>query len=130
SSLCSASARPRNTSAGDLSDPLTPRSFPFVLIEDRQHGVAPRRLFPVPTPLRPSGPAPYGARVTSVGEEARAETARLDAFSDGVFAIAITLLVLELDVPDVARARLWHGLVQEWPQFAAYLSSFFVIGIM
>jgi len=68
--------------------------------------------------------------VTSLGEEARADTARLEAFSDGVFAIAITLLVLELRVPDVERGRLWHGLVDEWPQFAAYLSSFFVIGIM
>ena len=68
--------------------------------------------------------------MTSVGEEARAETARVEAFSDGVFAIAITLLVLELHVPDVGRGRLWHGLVDEWPQFAAYLSSFFIIGIM
>ncbi|HET6818737.1 MAG TPA: TMEM175 family protein [Mycobacteriales bacterium] len=59
-----------------------------------------------------------------------ADTDRLEAFSDGVFAIAITLLVLELHVPHVARGRLWHGLVDEWPQFAAYLSSFFVIGIM
>ena len=68
--------------------------------------------------------------MTSVGEEARADTARLEAFSDGVFAIAITLLVLELHVPEVEPGRLWHGLVQEWPQFAAYLSTFFVIGIM
>ena len=58
------------------------------------------------------------------------DTSRLEAFSDGVFAIAITLLVLELHVPEVARGRLWHGLVREWPQFAAYLSSFFIIGIM
>jgi uncharacterized membrane protein len=66
----------------------------------------------------------------AVGSSDWADTARLEAFSDGVFAIAITLLVLELHVPDVARGRLWHGLVNEWPQFAAYLSSFFVIGIM
>jgi uncharacterized membrane protein len=59
-----------------------------------------------------------------------ADTNRLEAFSDGVFAIAITLLVLELHVPDVERGRLWHGLVSDWPQFAAYLSSFFVLGIM
>jgi uncharacterized membrane protein len=69
--------------------------------------------------------------VTLVGEEARAETARLEAFSDGVFAIAATLLVLELHAPDVAPGQLWHGLVHDdWPQFAAYLSSFFIIGIM
>jgi uncharacterized membrane protein len=67
--------------------------------------------------------------VTSVGAEARADTARLEAFSDGVFAIAITLLVLELHVREDSDS-LWRGLVDEWPQFAAYLSSFFVIGIM
>jgi uncharacterized membrane protein len=58
------------------------------------------------------------------------DTGRLEAFSDGVFAIAITLLVLELHVPKVVRGRLWHGLVGEWPHFAAYLSSFLIIGIM
>ncbi|HKC27734.1 MAG TPA: TMEM175 family protein [Jatrophihabitans sp.] len=58
-----------------------------------------------------------------------ADTARLEAFSDGVFAIAITLLVLELREPATDHG-LWHGLVHEWPQFAAYLTSFFIIGIM
>ncbi|HEU5005795.1 MAG TPA: TMEM175 family protein [Jatrophihabitantaceae bacterium] len=65
----------------------------------------------------------------------RAETGRVEAFSDGVFAIAITLLVLELHGPvqDVSKHRsvsLWSGLVKEWPQFAAYLTSFAIIGIM
>ena len=58
-----------------------------------------------------------------------ADTGRLEAFSDGVFAIAITLLVLELKVPE-GDGSLWHKLVHEWPQFAAYLSSFAVIGVM
>jgi uncharacterized membrane protein len=58
-----------------------------------------------------------------------AETSRLEAFSDGVFAIAITLLVLELRVPD-GKASLWHRLTQQWPSFAAYVTSFFIIGIM
>jgi len=57
-------------------------------------------------------------------------TGRLEAFSDGVFAIAITLLVLELKEPADDSGGLWHGLVHEWPQFAAYLVSFFIIGIM
>jgi uncharacterized membrane protein len=58
-------------------------------------------------------------------------TARIEAFSDGVFAIAITLLVLELKVPGGARVGgLWRTLVEEWPSFAAYVTSFFVIGIM
>jgi uncharacterized membrane protein len=67
--------------------------------------------------------------VTS-GVEAAAETGRIEAFSDGVFAIAITLLVLELHLPDTRRYGVWRGLVHEWPQFAAYLTSFFIIGIM
>lgn len=65
----------------------------------------------------------------------RAETGRVEAFSDGVFAIAITLLVLELHPPTTTDgmervAHLWHGLLTEWPQFAAYLTSFSIIGIM
>ena len=58
------------------------------------------------------------------------ETDRIEAFSDGVFAIAITLLVIELQLPDTREGSVWHGLVHEWPQFAAYLTSFFIIGIM
>lgn len=57
------------------------------------------------------------------------DTDRVEAFSDGVFAIAITLLVIELHDPG-AKHGLWSGLVHDWPQFAAYLTSFFIIGIM
>lgn len=60
-----------------------------------------------------------------------AETNRLEAFSDGVFAIAITLLVLELKSPELEEGeRLWPALRHEWPQFAAYLTSFAILGIM
>jgi uncharacterized membrane protein len=60
-----------------------------------------------------------------------AETNRLEAFSDGVFAIAITLLVLELHAPELGEGqRLWPALLHEWPQFAAYLASFAILGIM
>ncbi len=55
-------------------------------------------------------------------------TNRLEAFSDGVFAIAITLLVLELNVPE--GDHLWHQLRDEWPSFAAFFVSFWVIGII
>jgi uncharacterized membrane protein len=57
------------------------------------------------------------------------DTGRLEAFSDGVFAIAITLLVLEIRPPGTEHG-LWRGLAHEWPSFAAYLTSFFIIGIM
>ncbi len=59
-----------------------------------------------------------------------AETDRIEAFSDGVFAIAITLLVLDLKPPPEFEHGLWRALLHEWPQFAAYLTSFFIIGIM
>lgn len=55
-------------------------------------------------------------------------TNRLEAFSDGVFAVAITLLVLELNVP--SGNHLWHQLADEWPSFAAFAVSFWVIGII
>jgi uncharacterized membrane protein len=55
-------------------------------------------------------------------------TNRLEAFSDGVFAVAITLLVLEIDVP--GGENLWHELKEQWPSFAAFAVSFWVIGII
>jgi uncharacterized membrane protein len=54
-------------------------------------------------------------------------TDRLNAFADGVFAIVITLLVLELPVPEVAEGLMW-ALLEEWPSFLAYLISFVFIG--
>src|ERR1700704_222760 len=56
-------------------------------------------------------------------------TSRLEAFSDGVFAIAATLLVLELRVPSDAP-DLVGALVRLWPAYAAYLVSFLTIGII
>ncbi len=52
---------------------------------------------------------------------------RSNAFSDGVFAIAITLLVIELTVP--TGADLFASLVEEWPEFLGYLISFAFIGM-
>jgi uncharacterized membrane protein len=54
---------------------------------------------------------------------------RLEAFSDGVFAIAITLLVLTIAQPSNYR-NLGHDLASEWPSLAAFVVSFAVIGIM
>ncbi len=57
---------------------------------------------------------------------------RFETFSDGVFAIAITLLVLEIRVPTVQKvtsAQLWHALVALWPQYLSYVTSFLIIGI-
>ncbi|NUU23821.1 MAG: DUF1211 domain-containing protein [Streptomycetaceae bacterium] len=59
------------------------------------------------------------------------ETGRVEAFSDGVFAIAITLLVLEIKVPETGHGEsLWSALGDLWPSYTAYVVSFLVIGII
>jgi uncharacterized membrane protein len=61
-------------------------------------------------------------------------TARLEAFSDGVFAIAITLLVLEIKVPSTEATAQGRALVtalrELWPSYLGYLISFVTLGIM
>ena len=59
------------------------------------------------------------------------EKGRVEAFSDGVFAIAITLLVLEIHVPEVGDGRsLWSALGDGWPSYFAYVVGFMIIGVM
>lgn len=58
----------------------------------------------------------------------RWDTGRLEAFSDGVFAIAITLLVLEIGVPESDFVHLWKGIADQWPSYLAYATSFLTIG--
>ena len=55
-------------------------------------------------------------------------TTRMEAFSDGVFAIAITLLVLELAVPSGSDVDLLGAVLDQWPSYLAYLVSFSTIG--
>lgn len=57
------------------------------------------------------------------------DTGRLETFADGVFAIAITLLVLGIRVPE-AHEDLATALLAQWPSFFAYAVSFLTIGIM
>jgi uncharacterized membrane protein len=58
----------------------------------------------------------------------RLGTGRFEAFSDGVFAIAITLLVLELSVPDDAGDDLLGAFLDQWPSYLAYVVSFATVG--
>jgi TMEM175 potassium channel family protein len=59
------------------------------------------------------------------------DRSRLEAFSDGVFAVAITLLALNIAVEGpAAHISLAHQLGSRWPTFVAYLISFFTIGII
>ena len=53
---------------------------------------------------------------------------RTEAFSDAVFAIAITLLVLEIGVPDDSEHSLFRDILDQWPAYLAYLVSFASIG--
>ena len=59
------------------------------------------------------------------------ETNRLETFSDGVIAIAITLLIIEVHVPAREHAEtLGHELLRIWPSYLGYLTSFLTIGVM
>src|SRR6516165_12261183 len=73
---------------------------------------------PVSTVASAEGPGDYDRLLP---------TGRLEAFSDGVFAIAITLLVLELHVP-TGHEALASGLEHEWPRYLGYFVSFAFIG--
>jgi uncharacterized membrane protein len=60
------------------------------------------------------------------------ETNRLEFFSDGVFAIAATLLCIDLKVPradDLAGTTLLAALARQWPSFVAFAATFIFIGI-
>ena len=62
------------------------------------------------------------------------ETSRVEAFSDGVFAIALTLLILGIKVPDLGNfgtsASLYKTLINLWPSYFAFILSFLAVLIM
>jgi uncharacterized membrane protein len=74
--------------------------------------------------------------MADLGQPAETETrlsptGRVEAFSDGVMAIAITLLVLDLKVPGpVEPGGLLSALLERWPTYVAYLTAFLTIGII
>jgi len=55
---------------------------------------------------------------------------RLEAFSDGVLAVAITLLVFQVTLPAIPTGHLAHALFHLWPSYASYALSFAIIGII
>jgi uncharacterized membrane protein len=69
-------------------------------------------------------------------ETGRKETGRIEAFSDGVFAVAITLLVFDLKVPQISTGGtnpvidLGNALFKQWPSYLAFVTSFATILIM
>jgi uncharacterized membrane protein len=58
------------------------------------------------------------------------DTDRLEAFSDGVFSITITLLVFDIVRPEYVPGHLLDKLVMQWPNYIAFLASFFYVGII
>jgi uncharacterized membrane protein len=58
------------------------------------------------------------------------DTGRLETFADGVIAIAITLLILEVKIPQAAGNRLGAAVVHAWPSYAGYVVSFLTIGVI
>jgi uncharacterized membrane protein len=57
-------------------------------------------------------------------------SSRLEAFSDGVFAVAITLLVLQFIAPEVQSGKLLSALLGQWPQLVTYVASFLTVGVV
>jgi len=59
-----------------------------------------------------------------------ADANRVEAFSDGVFAIITTLLVLEIHRPTGAPGKLAEELLASWPAYLAYVLAFLYVGII
>jgi len=58
------------------------------------------------------------------------DTGRIEAFSDGVFAVAITLLIFEIKTPPAGSGGLAGQLLRQWPSYLSFVTSFAFIGIM
>ena len=84
--------------------------------------------------MRADEPELREAELQEAEGEDEADTGRLEAFSDGVFAVAITLLALDLHVPTTVELKqqvdLLGALVHQWPVYVAYTISFAFILIM
>jgi uncharacterized membrane protein len=73
--------------------------------------------------------SPGGESGSGASRGVFAESGRVEAFSDGVFAVAITLLVLDLRAP-AQRGMALHELLAQWPAYLAYLVSFAYVGVI
>jgi uncharacterized membrane protein len=67
---------------------------------------------------------------SSTQERSQSDTGRAEAFSDAVLAIIITLLALDLRPPQVEPGQLLAGLLQQWPTYLAYVTSYLYVGVI
>ena len=58
----------------------------------------------------------------------RYDTGRLESYSDGVFSVAATLLVVDLAVPSADFDDLWRGIADQWPSYLSFATSFLTVG--
>ena len=58
----------------------------------------------------------------------RFDTGRIESFSDGVFSVAATLLVVDLAVPAADFNDLWRGIADQWPSYLSFATSFLTVG--
>jgi len=79
--------------------------------------------------MNDSSESEYAAAAAWSPPRMLAESNRVEAFSDGVFAIAITLLVLDLKAP-ATKGAILHDLLVQWPAYLAYLASFAYVGVI
>ncbi|MFN2633543.1 MAG: TMEM175 family protein [Thermoanaerobaculia bacterium] len=109
-----------------VEQPRHPFSSPSVLRERSRDGAAARISSRLVDRLRSRAKHPAAFEPTDAAD-AKKETGRVEAFSDGVFAIAITLLVLDLKVPrhDAGPLELSRALLKQWPTFLACMTSAF-----
>src|ERR1700730_16451236 len=66
-------------------------------------------------------------------QEEEIGTSRIEAFSDGVFAIALTLLVLSMHIPlpnELRQGDLWSALGSQWHTYLSFLLSFTIVGVV
>lgn len=71
-----------------------------------------------------------GLPTTDSADARLSDPGRVQTFSDGVFAIIITLLVLDLHVPEHQRGELGAALAARWPAYLAFAVSFLYVGVL